>query len=142
MRFPQINFLREQLKRHEGVELMPYKDSEGYLTIGCGRNLDANGITIDEAMIMLDHDIVSAIREAERIPGYEKCNDARRAVLVNMTFNMGLPTIMKFRRMIAAIQAERWSEAAGEMLDSKWAKQVKGRAVELSEMMASGDYPA
>ena len=141
MKFPQINFLREQLKRHEGVVLMPYEDSEGYLTIGVGRNLDANGITLDEAMVMLDHDIEQAIHDAERIPGYENCNDARRAVLVNMTFNMGLPTVMKFRRMIANLQAENWAGAAGEMLDSKWAKQVGYRAQELADMMVRGDYP-
>ncbi len=41
--------LIDLIKRHEGLSLKPYMDSRGFLTIGYGRNLDANGISKSEA---------------------------------------------------------------------------------------------
>ena len=49
--------IKDMLVRHEGLRLHAYKCSEGFLTLGVGRNLDANGISEDEAMYMLDNDI-------------------------------------------------------------------------------------
>ena len=41
---------KEMLLRHEGLRTYPYKCSEDKLTIGIGRNLEANGISEEEAM--------------------------------------------------------------------------------------------
>ena len=40
--------------------------------------------------------------------------------------------------MIAALEVGDYEEASVQMLDSRWAKIVKGRAVELSEQMRTG----
>jgi lysozyme len=40
--------------------------------------------------------------------------------------------------MHAALDAGDYHEAASQMLDSRWAEQVKGRAKELAEMMETG----
>ena len=58
-----VNKLVEILKRHEGVKHLPYRDSVGVLTIGCGRNISTNkkhkglGLSIDEIEYMLQNDI-------------------------------------------------------------------------------------
>jgi len=55
--------------------------------------------------------------------------------LVNMIFNMGGPSFLGFRRMIAALKAFDYDTAAHEMLQSRWADQVGARALELSMRM-------
>ena len=49
--------MREQLVKHEGLRLMPYRCTSDKLTIGVGRNLDDRGISEATAMQMLDEDI-------------------------------------------------------------------------------------
>ena len=58
-----------------------------------------------------------------------------------MAFNMGVPTLLEFRRMLGALAEKDWDGAAVEMLDSKWARQVGSRANELSELMRRGEAP-
>ena len=55
-----------------------------------------------------------------------------------MAFNLGVPRLCKFKNMWAAIHEKDFDTAAEEMLDSRWAEQVKGRATELAEMMKTG----
>lgn len=133
------NKLRDMLIRHEGLRRKPYRDTVGKLTIGVGRNLDDVGITRDEALILLDHDIAKVRREVKRaFAWFPRLNAARQNVVLNMVFNLGLPRFRRFRKTIAAIKDRRWDDAADEMLDSKWARQVKGRARELARIMRRG----
>ena len=49
-----------------------------------------------------------------------------------------MPRFSKFRKMLAAMEEGDFDQAAQEMLDSRWAEQVKGRAIELARRMAMG----
>lgn len=131
--------LLEQLQRHEGLRLKPYQDTVGKTTIGYGRNLDDRGISEDEAGFMLDNDIDQVVAELERMPLFLSLNPVRQVVLANMAFNMGVPTLLEFRRMFGALAEQDWDRAAREMMDSKWARQVGSRAEELSELMRRGE---
>lgn len=62
----------------------------------------------------------------------------RGFVLLNMAFNLGLAGLLKFKKMLAAVEAGNYPLAAAEMRNSLWAKQVKGRAVELEDQMRTG----
>lgn len=131
--------LRDQLIRHEGLKLKPYRCSAGKLTVGVGRNLDDVGITRDEAMYMLANDIARAKSEIFRaMPWIAAIDEARRDVLVNMCFNLGLARLLKFENTLALVSAGKYDEAADAMLQSKWASQVGGRATELAEIMRTG----
>tara|TARA_Y100001937_G_scaffold105795_1_gene146941 strand:- start:318 stop:719 length:402 start_codon:yes stop_codon:yes gene_type:complete len=130
----------EQLKRHEGLELKPYRCTSGKLTIGYGRNLEAKGISKGEAEAMLFSDIAEAEEKLVRAGFLSGLNDARKAVLINMAFQLGFNGLSKFRNMLAAVQSEQYDLAASEMLDSLWAKQTPNRAKELSEQMLTGEF--
>ncbi|NWO05809.1 MAG: glycoside hydrolase family protein [Alteromonadaceae bacterium] len=130
--------LLEQLQRHEGLRLKPYHDTVGKLIVGYGRNLDDRGISQDEAEFMLDNDIDLVVAELERMPLYLALNPVRQTVLANMAFNMGMPTLLTFSRMLGALGEQDWDRAAEEMLNSKWARQVGARAVELADLMRRG----
>lgn len=141
--------LVNQIKRHEGKvtkngKHIPYQDHLGYWTLGYGRLIDeklSGGITDGEAMFMLRNDISNVYGElSTAYPWIDDLDAARRDVLVNMCFNMGLTRLAKFKKTLAAIRAGEYEVAASEMLDSLWADQVGKRANELAEQMVSGEY--
>ena len=131
----------QQLKRHEGCVLHPYRDHIGYLTIGYGRLIDTaldGGISQDEADLMLSNDFDKYLAEAQKVKVFEKLNNARKAVIISMIFNLGLPRFLLFKNFIRAMEKDNFSQASSEMLSSKWAKQVGKRAVELALQMEKG----
>jgi len=128
--------LRDLLIKHEGIKGKVYADSEGVLTIGVGRNLEDVGVSYDEAMLMLDNDIKRVLYACwHEFPWFADLTEDRQNVVANMVFNLGLDGFKKFKKLIAAIEKEDWVEAACQMIDSKWAAQVKNRAVELAILM-------
>lgn len=125
--------------RDEGCKLKPYRDTVGKLTIGYGRNLDDVGISALEAEVLLDHDLATAEQECRKaFPWFADLNDVRQRVLVNMAFNLGLPKLQGFTKTLACIADRDYERAAANMLASKWAAQVKSRAVRLARMMRDG----
>jgi len=131
----------ELIQRHEGLRLKPYKCTAGKVTIGFGRNLEDVGITAEEATRMLHHDIAECIKQLETIDGFSMLDEVRRAVLIDMTFNVGFAGILAFKNMWRAVENRDYDKAAAEMLDSKWARQVGQRALRLSTMMQTGEWP-
>lgn len=128
--------LKELLMKHEGVKLRMYYDSEGVPTIGVGRNLEDVGLTHDEAMYLFNNDLKRVMNEClHEFPWFADLSEARQCVVASMVFNLGLAGFKKFKKMIAAIEKEDWTEAAYQMIDSHWAAQVKSRAVDLAVMM-------
>lgn len=135
-------YIRQQLVRHEGLRLKPYHDNANppRLTIGVGRNLDDVGISQDEADLMLNNDIARAIKDLnDHLDWWNSLDEARRGVLLNMTFNMGISRLLKFQKMLAALQTGDYQKAADEMTNSEWYKQVGVRALELVNQMRTGD---
>ena len=135
-----VTDLRGQLIRDEGVRLKLYMDSLGVPTIGVGRNLRDRGISLSEADALLDNDIREALTLAERLPWVLDLDEARRGVLYNMAFNLGVQGVLGFTKTLALIHDRRYAEAAAEMLRSDWAKQVGARAERLSLQMEEGRW--
>jgi len=128
--------LKLQLIKHEGLRLKPYRDSVGILSIGVGRNLDDVGISEDEAMVLLGNDIIGVFDDLDReCQWWRQMSETRQLVLADMCFNLGISRLLGFKNTLAAMQEGRWDDAAKEMLDSKWAKQVGKRAITLADMM-------
>ena len=136
-----MNKLIEQLKIHEGVKLKPYKCSAGKLTIGVGKNIEDNGITLEEAEYLLQNDIAEATRQLlHAFPWMGEFNDARISAMINFTFNVGIGTVKKFEKALTAMQEGNFELAADEMMDSRWARQVGNRAVEVTEQIRTGKW--
>lgn len=129
------------IKKHEGIRLKPYKDTVGKWTIGIGRNLDDVGITEEEAMYLFRGDlsrVVDALRAG--FDWFEQLSEVRQAVLIDMCFNLGINGLSKFRMMLGHCANGEFSAASVEMLNSRWAGQVGGRAIELAAMMEIGEW--
>jgi lysozyme len=133
--------LLDQIRRDEGLRLTAYKDSLGKVTIGYGRCLETEGITRDEAEYLLHNDVLRVCAALDAaLPWMRNLDDARRAVLQNMGFNMGLAGLLGFRNTLALIQAGEYDKAADAMLQSKWAEQVGARAQRLALQMRTGQW--
>lgn len=133
--------LKLTLTRHEGSRDKPYFDSVGKTTIAIGRNLDDVGLFPDEIDLMFRNDVRRCERELRnQFKFFDDLNSPRAEVLLNMAFNLGLPRLKGFKRMFVALSQENYREAAVEMLDSKWARQVGNRAKELSNVMERGSW--
>jgi lysozyme len=136
----KLSKLEDQLIAHEGMVLDIYKDTVGIWTIGVGRNLEHVGLRSEaEARFLLRSDIVAIRSELERaIPWLSDLDEVRQRVLLDMAFNMGVAGLMKFTKTLGLVANGKLSEAAQEMLLSKWTNQVGQRAHTLSKMMATG----
>ena len=131
--------LRALLQKHEGLRTKPYTDTMGNLTIGVGRNLTGKGLSEDECYVLLDNDINEVFQELiVKIPGFSAIDQPRQHAIMDMAFNLGVEGLMRFQKMLEAVEHRDWDTAAEEMLNSKWAGQVKGRATELATMIRTG----
>jgi len=132
--------LKEQLIRHEGIRLKVYNDSVGIPTIGVGRNLRDRGLSHSEVMLLLENDIhLICLQTSLKFPWFGDLNEARKVVVCNMVFNLGLFGFSKFKNTIRAIENDNFYLAGFEMLASNWATQVGKRARELALIMQSGE---
>lgn len=128
--------LFEQLKLHEGVETKAYLCPAGYITVGVGRNLEDRGLSDAEIEFLLDNDVVIVENELDKaFPWWRDMSEIRQRVLADMAFNMGVPRLKGFKNALAAMKDGDYADAATEMLDSIWAKQVGTRAARLAHMM-------
>jgi lysozyme len=134
--------LQNELIRDEGLKLSAYQDSLGYWTIGVGRLIDARKggkISEREARILLGNDIVSRASELDAaLPWWKGLSDGRQRAILNMAFNLGVPGLLGFRGMLAAMQAGDWEAASREALNSKWATQVGQRANRVAVLILEG----
>lgn len=150
-----------QLKLHEGYRAKTYMDTTGHPTVGIGFNLDRsdaevrlrsvgadyhavlNGeseLTDEQAAELLKQDIEQAEKDAQRLVFvYDELDDVRQRVIVDMVYNLGAYGFSKFKTTIKYICHGNYDKAADNMLKSKWATQVKGRARILASMMRRGE---
>ena len=136
-----MDILAERIKRHEGFRNHIYLDSEGFVTGGYGHHFyPGSRLPVDVAEILFKQDLALAVSDYAKIaPSLrKKLNMIRARVIVEMLFNMGLQKVLQFVKMWKAIGEDNFELAANEMLASKWASQVGQRAVELANIMKTG----
>jgi len=109
-------------------------------TIGVGRNIDDNGLREDEIDYLLTNDLHAAMADLDHnLPWWRSLDPVRQRVMANMMFGMGWPTFSQFARFFSAVHQHRWSDAATEMINSRWHNQVGDRALRLEQMMRTGN---
>ena len=141
-----IDRLREELKIDEGCKYEVYLDHLGLPTFGIGHLITKDdpeyqmgmGTPVDEIRVneVFEQDINVTIGECKRLfDDWDKLPQEVQLITANMMFNMGRPRLSRFHKMKKAVDSSDWTEAANQMLDSKWAKQVPNRANRLIERM-------
>jgi lysozyme len=153
-----FDIARALLKVHEGLRTTEYVDTTGNRTIGYGWNLDAKPlptgvgttdtsgkmvITKSEAEGLLDQSMLAHWTELiAKLPWVGGLDEWRQAALLDMAFNMGIPTLLTFKNTLNDISAHRFKDAAARMLESRWSTQVKKRSFVLADIIRFGAIPA
>jgi lysozyme len=141
-----VELIKEDLIRHEGCVLEIYLDSEHLPTFGIGHLVIESDIesswpvgtpvTKDRVDEVFEADFNTAYSDACAVfLNLESNPDNVIRVCVNMAFNLGRNRLSKFKRMIEAVNAGFYNQAADEMVDSKWYGQTGRRSKELVELM-------
>ena len=105
--------LRATITRHEGSRLQMYQDSLGIWTIGVGHNIQEKGISPKVMELMLDEDLEEAISELKRsVSFFSKMPQQVQEALVNLSFNMGIPRLMQFKKTLALLREGDFESAA------------------------------
>jgi lysozyme len=131
--------LLADLRRDEGLRLKPYVDTVGKLSIGYGRNLTDNGISITEAEAMLRADALRHVEELRAaLPWVDRLDPVRQRAIANLAFNLGLPRLLKFRETLDRLKRGDYTGAAVALADSEWFRQVKSRGPRIVRMVRDG----
>ena len=131
--------LREILEREEGIKHEVYLDHLGYPTCGIGHLIipedEEHGCEVGTPV---SEERVAALFEADLkiveddcwqlFDHYEYLPDNVRLVCSAMAFQLGRSRLSGFKKFRSAINEGRWSDAADEMIDSKWYRQTTARA--------------
>jgi lysozyme len=139
-----LSLVEADLRRHEGVRSKPYKDTEGILSIGVGHNLEAEGLCPAAIQAQLSYDIeTKALNPLERfLPWWKDQPIQVQRALINLCFNLGIGSLTKFQQTLSSIKKGDYRKAAAQLLQSKYAQQVKGRAIEVASWISSAqDLP-
>ena len=132
--------IQKMIKRHEGYKASIYLDSTDVPTGGYGHAFHVGSILPDAIWeFIFRYDFAQVLRDYEALD--LQLDDVRRAVVIDMLFNLGLGRMLKFKNTLAAMRAGDWEAAASGMENSKWYGQVRTRAVELVRMMRTGEMP-
>lgn len=143
-----LDHLRADLMVDEGCRLKPYVDTTGNTTIGYGHKgiedvmLDIDGgISEQYALDLLERDMQKVAFNLNIVlPWWINLGDPRETAMANMAFNLGVEGLLEFRETLVYLKSGDFDNAAKEMLNSKWATQVRERAVRLANVVRTGVY--
>ena len=139
--------LQDEITNDEGIKYELYRCSEGHLTGGIGHLItewdeDFYGKPIgtkvphEQVNDWFERDIPVSIKDCKDIfNNFDNLPVDIQHVLINMSFQLGKPRLSKFKKMIAAVEAEDYQEMANQMEDSGWYRQVTNRAERLCDRM-------
>ena len=141
-----IDTLRKELEIDEGVKHEIYLDHLGLPTFGIGHLITKSDeeygedvgtpVSDDRVKECFESDVKQVIKDCQIL--YDDFNDLpeeAQLIIANMMFNMGRPRLSKFKGMKRGVDARDGNQAADEMVDSRWYKQVTNRANRLVERM-------
>ena len=141
-----LDQLRMELEYDEGCKYEIYLDHLGLPTFGIGHLVTEDdpehgqevGTAVSEERVIevFEKDVQVTIDECKKL--YEDWFDLpeeAQLIIANMMFNMGSPRLSQFKGMKRGVDARDWNQAADEMVDSKWYRQVTNRADRLVTRM-------
>ena len=139
-----IEKLREEIAADEGEVHEIYLDHLGLATFGIGHLVTESDpeqgqslgtpVSSDRVAEAFESDIQSVLRDCNILySDFDDLPEEAQQVIANMMFNLGRPRLSKFAGMKRGVDARDWNQAADEMVDSAWYRQVTNRADRLVE---------
>ena len=149
----EIEYLKKRIKKHEGYRELPYnleyKTTDGkvvkenFSTAGYGHVIQKGEVEPEGGYTkaywegVFEKDFKNAHDGALKLLGDSNVHPTAVGIVTEMVYQMGYNGVSKFKNTLKLIKDGRYQDASIEMLDSKWAQQTEGRAVDLSKIMKS-----
>ena len=147
----ELDLALELVKEAEGFIPNQYYCPANFLTQGYGRYLEVHPLTEEEKLELNEDGTVSefiaskwALKELQECEEklmsniiYQKQTEVRKAVLLDMCFNIGYTGLMKFKKMWFALGNKDYPEASRQAKDSAWYTQVGNRGKRNVQIIAS-----
>ena len=125
--------LEDKIKSSEGFMGYQYDDHLGHPTIGYGTLLP---LTEEEGTLLLRYRLRKMKLELLKKKEFVLLlPEEAQGVLYEMAYQLGVPGLLRFKKMWKALTFSNYEMAAVEMLDSKWATQTPERAKRLADIM-------
>ncbi|WRE24144.1 glycoside hydrolase family protein [Helicobacter pylori] len=112
----------------EGFSPSVYTDKTGHPTIGYGYNLSVysyEGKRITKAYGLLTDILKENYKALLSYGGYKNLDAMRRMVILNLSYNLGLNGLLKFKQFIRAIEDKNYALAVERLQKSPYFNQVK-----------------
>ena len=143
-----IEQLRKELELDEGCKHETYLCSQNVVTGGIGHMITESddekyaevGVEISDEQVKawFNKDIETVLSDCELLyDDFDHLPEEAQLIIANMMFNLGYPRLKKFVKMKAAIDQRAWNEAANQVIDSNYYRQLPNRAGRLVKRLRS-----
>lgn len=146
-----VELMKKELIRDEGLRQVPYKDSVGLWTIGVGHLIlgkdgkpETNVANLpkfwsrEKCLAVLEEDMWKHYAPIKDKDWYKALDtDNRRRAMTNMSFNLG-SRLFLFKNTLAYLAKKQWGLAANNLIQSKWFTQVGQRASRIVGLIRNG----
>ena len=143
-----IDQLRKELELDEGCKHETYLCSQNVVTGGIGHMITEwddekyaeVGVEISDEQVKawFNKDIETVLSDCELLyDDFDHLPEEAQLIIANMMFNLGYPRLKKFVKMKAAIDQRAWNEAANQVIDSNYYRQLPNRAGRLVKRLRS-----
>lgn len=139
------------IEQNEGFKADAYLDTSGRITIGYGRDVQdnpltldewneilPNGITTDQATDLMSNAINSVLEWLSTYKWWDSLTDNRKIALIDMAYALGKTHFLGFPKMILAVATGNYNEAATQMKNSHWYSQEPNRVDRDANLMLNG----
>lgn len=131
--------LLDTLRADEGFSPFVYDDSEGFATVGYGFLIDAEkgvGLPRPVAEFWLRYAVTERLEAlTKRWPAFNSQPADVQLALGNLAYNIGVSGVLGFAKMLGALERGDRHEAAEQLLDSRYARQVPNRAGRVAKLL-------
>jgi GH24 family phage-related lysozyme (muramidase) len=130
-----VDLALPRVKVSEGYRAHVYLDTRNLETIGYGFRLAA-GISERAAAALLREQMAERHDELMRLPWYSGLDEVRQGVCLDIAINSGTTGLLRFSRMIDALEAHNWVTAAAECKVIN--PELAGRYRALAQLLLTG----
>lgn len=141
--------LKESIKIHEGFRSSVYLCPTGHPTVGYGfrvADLSADELALNAGEVEpMSKEVADAILDIKITKFKKQVYNALpwltyapmdiQDALCEMAYQMGVAGLLGFKNTLAMIKERKYSEAAENMLKSKWATQTPKRAKQIANLV-------
>lgn len=139
---------RSLLLDQEGMKNTPYKDTEGFWTVGVGHRItdsdtlkrlnngESVSYTDDQLMQWFEKDVNTATEGAKKnFDSFNSYSPKLQDALISMNYQLGTEGTRKFKDFRSALNKGDFKTALAELDDSEWVKQTPSRVQYLKSVI-------